>query len=110
MEPSMIQERLNRGRIYSRFSPFALNEMLILKTLAAVEEKSLQTPGLLTYEIESKRIYPFNVARRICLDIAKKLPMPNLQKLVLRISKEIILAPSGLEASYETFLRGEKGF
>ncbi|MGD0036424.1 MAG: penicillin-binding protein 2, partial [Bacteroidota bacterium] len=38
MEPSMIQERLNRGRIYSRFSPVRVKRDVDFKTLAAVEE------------------------------------------------------------------------
>ena len=109
MEPSMIQERLNRGRIYSRFSPVRVKRDVDFKTLAAVEENLYKLPGV-TYEIESKRIYPFNVRAPHLLGYCKEITDVQLAKVGTAYQQGDIIGSSGLEASYETFLRGEKGF
>ncbi|MGD1046107.1 MAG: penicillin-binding protein 2 [Bacteroidota bacterium] len=109
MEPSVIQERLNRGRIYSRFSPVRVKRDVDFKTLAAVEENLYQLPGV-TYEIESKRIYPFNVRAPHLLGYCKEITDAQLAKVGSAYQQGDIIGSSGLEASYETFLRGEKGF
>jgi penicillin-binding protein 2 len=109
MEPSMIQERLNRGRIYSRFSPVRVKRDVDFKTLAAVEENLYKLPGV-TYEIESKRIYPFNVRAPHLLGYCKEITDAQLAKVGTAYQQGDNIGSSGLEASYETFLRGEKGF
>jgi len=109
MEPSMIQERLNRGRIYSRFSPVRVKRDVDFKTLAAVEENLYKLSGV-TYEIESKRIYPFNVRAPHLLGYCKEITDAQLAKVGTAYQQGDIIGSSGLEASYETFLRGEKGF
>jgi penicillin-binding protein 2 len=109
MEPSVIQERLNRGRIYSRFSPVRVKRDVDFKTLAAVEENLYKLPGV-TYEIESKRIYPFNVRAPHLLGYCKEITDAQLAKVGTSYQQGDIVGSSGLEASYETFLRGEKGF
>ncbi len=109
MEPSMIQERLNRGRIYSRFSPVRIKRDVDFKTLAAVEENLYKLPGVM-YEIESKRIYPFNVRAPHLLGYCKEITDAQLAKVGTAYQPGDIIGSSGLEASYETFLRGEKGF
>lgn len=88
MEPSLIQERISRGRIYSHFSPVRIKRDIDFKTLAAVEENIYKLPGV-AYEIESKRIYPLNVRAPHLLGTAKKLPMRSWQKPAVHISKEI---------------------
>ena len=109
VESSVIQERLNRGRIYSRFSPVRVKRDVDFKTLAAVEENLYQLPGV-TYEIESKRIYPFNVRAPHLLGYCKEITDAQLTKVGAAYQQGDIIGSSGLEASYETFLRGEKGF
>jgi len=109
MEPSAIQERINRGRIYSRFSPVRIKRDVDFKTLAAVEENIYQLPGV-SYEIESKRIYPFNVRAPHLLGYCKEITDAQLAKVGSGYQQGNIIGSSGLEASYETFLRGEKGF
>jgi penicillin-binding protein 2 len=109
MEPSVIQERLNRGRMYSRFSPVRIKRDVDFKTLAAVEENLYQLPGV-SYEIESKRIYPFQVRAPHLLGYCKEITDAQLAKAGSAYQQGDIIGSSGLEASYETFLRGEKGF
>lgn len=109
MEPSVIQERLNRGRIYSRFSPIRVKRDIDFKTLTAVEENLYRLPGV-AYEIESKRVYPFNVRAPHLLGYCKEITDAQLAKVGSAYQQGDIIGSSGLEASYETFLRGEKGF
>jgi penicillin-binding protein 2 len=109
MEPSAVQERLNRGRIYSQFSPVRVKRDVDFKTLAAVEENLFQLPGV-AYEIESKRIYPFQVRAPHLLGYCKEITDAQLVKVGNAYQQGDIIGSSGLEASYETFLRGEKGF
>ncbi|MCX6122276.1 MAG: penicillin-binding protein 2 [Ignavibacteriales bacterium] len=109
MEPLVIQERLNRGRIYSRFSPVRIKRDVDFKTLTAVEENLYQLSGV-SYEIESKRIYPFNVRAPHLLGYCKEITDAQLAKVGSAYQQGDIIGSSGLEASYETFLRGEKGF
>jgi penicillin-binding protein 2 len=109
MESSVIQDRLNRGRIYSRFSPVRIKRDVDFKTLATVEENLYKIPGV-TYEIESKRLYPYHVRAPHLLGYCKEISDAQLAKAGSAYQQGDIIGSSGLEASYETFLRGEKGF
>jgi penicillin-binding protein 2 len=109
MEPSVIQEHINRGRIYSRFSPVRIKRDVDFKTLAAVEENLYHLPGV-AYEVDSKRIYPFNVRAPHLLGYCKEITDAQLAKVGSEYQQGDVIGSSGLEASYETFLRGEKGF
>ena len=109
MEPSVVQERINRGRIYSRFSPVRIKRDVDFKMLAAIEENIYKLPGV-AYEIESKRIYPFQVRAPHLLGYCKEITDAQLAKSGSAYQQGDIIGSSGLEASYETFLRGEKGF
>ena len=109
MKPSLIQERIDRGSIYSQFSPVRIKRDIDFKTLAAVEEKLYQLPGV-AFEVDSKRIYPFNVRAPHLLGYCKEITDAQLAKVGSAYQQGDIIGSSGLEASYETFLRGEKGF
>ena len=109
MKPAVIQERLDRGCIYSRFSPVRVKRDIDFKTLAAIEENLYQLSGV-SCEIESKRVYPFNVCAPHLLGYCKEITDAQLAKAGSAYQQGDIIGSSGLEASYETFLRGEKGF
>jgi penicillin-binding protein 2 len=109
MDPPVVQERLNRGRLYSRFSPVRVKRDVDFKTLAAVEENIYKLPGV-AYEIESKRIYPLHIRAPHLLGYCKEITDVQLAKVGSAYQQGDIIGSSGLEASYETFLRGEKGF
>ena len=109
MKPSSIQERIDRGSIYSQFSPVRIKRDIDFKTLAAVEENLYQLPGV-AFEVDSKRVYPFNVRAPHLLGYCKEITDAQLAKVGSAYQQGDIIGSSGLEASYETFLRGEKGF
>jgi penicillin-binding protein 2 len=109
IDPNIIQERLNRGRVYSRFSPIRIVRDVEFKTLAAVEENFFRLPGV-TYGVESKRVYPLNVRAPHLLGYCKEITDAQLAKVGNAYQQGDVVGASGLEASYETFLHGEKGF
>ncbi len=109
MDSAVIQGRINRGRVYSRFSPVRIKRDIDFKTLTTVEEKLYLLPGV-SYEVTSKRSYPFNVRAPHLLGYCKEISDAQLVKFGTAYQQGDLIGSSGLEASYETFLRGEKGY
>jgi penicillin-binding protein 2 len=109
MDPPGLQDRINRGRLYSRFSPVRVKRDVDFKTLTGVEENIYKLPGV-AYEIESKRSYPLNIRAPHLLGYCKEITDAQLAKFGSTYQQGDNIGSSGLEASYETFLRGEKGY
>jgi penicillin-binding protein 2 len=109
MDPGLVQARINKGRAYSRFSSVRIKRDVDFKTLSAVEEKLFLLPGV-SYEIESKRIYPFSIRAPHLLGYCKEISDAQLARSGSMYQQGDLIGSSGLEASYETFLRGEKGY
>jgi penicillin-binding protein 2 len=109
IDPAVVQGRINRGRAYSRFSPVRIKRDVDLKTLAAIEENLYLLPGV-NNEIESKRLYPFSIRAPHLLGYCKEITDAQLAKFGSVYQQGDLIGSSGLEASYETFLRGEKGY
>jgi|WetSurMetagenome_2_1015567.scaffolds.fasta_scaffold09519_4 penicillin-binding protein 2 len=109
VDPALIQARINRGRAYSRFSPVRVVRDIDFKTLSKVEENLYLLPGV-SYDVESKRLYPFNVRAPHLLGYCKEITDAQLARSGSIYQQGDLVGSSGLEASYETFLRGEKGY
>jgi penicillin-binding protein 2 len=109
IDSAIIQSRISRGRAYSRFSPVRVLRDIDYQTLSKVEENLYLLPGV-SYEIESKRLYPNNVRAPQLLGYCKEITDAQLAKYSTIYQQGDIIGSSGLEASYETFLRGEKGY
>ncbi len=109
VDPAVIQGRIDRGRAYSRFSPARIIRDIDFKTLSNVEENLYLLPGI-TYEVESKRLYPFGICASHLLGYCKEITDEQLRRSGTVYQQGDLVGSSGLEASYETFLRGEKGY
>jgi penicillin-binding protein 2 len=109
MDAPTLQERILRGRAYSRFSPVRVKRDVDFKTLSAVEEHMYLIPGV-SYDVESKRLYPYNICAPHLLGYCKEISDAQLAKSGTAYQPGDLIGSSGLEASYETFLRGEKGY
>jgi penicillin-binding protein 2 len=109
LESEAIQARIVRGRAYSRFANVRLKRDVDFKTLSAVEENLFRLPGV-SYDIESKRLYPLGVRAPHLLGYCKEITDAQLARVGTIYQQGDLIGSSGLEASYETFLRGEKGF
>jgi len=109
IDPALVQARINKGRAYSRFSPVRIKRDVDFKTLSMVEENLFLLPGI-SYEIESKRLYPLRIRAPHLLGYCKEITDAQLARLGSMYQQGDLIGSSGLEASYETFLRGEKGY
>jgi len=109
LDPAVIQGRIDRGRAYSRFSPARIIRDVDFKTLSRVEENLYLLPGI-GYEVESKRLYPFGICASHLLGYCKEITDEQLRRSGTVYQQGDLVGSSGLEASYETFLRGEKGY
>jgi penicillin-binding protein 2 len=109
LDSALIQARISRGRAYSRFSPVRVLRDVDFKTLSKVEENLYLLPGV-SYEVESKRFYPFSIRAPHLLGYCKEITDAQLARSSSTYQQGDLVGSSGLEASYETFLRGEKGY
>lgn len=109
MEPVIIQERINKGRAYSRFSPTRIRRDVDFKTLSALQEYHFLLPGL-SFHIDSKRMYPTRARASHLLGYCKEISDAQLARSAGYYRQGDVIGSSGLEASYENLLRGQKGY
>ena len=109
LDPDDIKERIERGRAYSRFSPTRIKRDVDFKTLSALEENIYLLPGV-SYQVESKRYYPTKAHAAHLLGYCKEISDAQLAKMGDYYKQGDLIGFSGLEASYETMLRGQKGY
>ncbi|MBI4428702.1 MAG: penicillin-binding protein 2 [Ignavibacteriales bacterium] len=108
-DPQSIQDRITKGRAHSRFSPVKVRRDIDFTALSAIEEHLFMLPGV-GYEVESKRYYPTKARASHLLGYCKEITDAQLSKTGEYYRQGDVIGSSGIEASYETFLRGEKGY
>jgi len=109
LDDQVIRERIEKGRVYSRFSPTRIKRDINFTALSALEEHLYLLPGV-GYQIDSKRYYPTGASATHLLGYCKEISDAQLTKLGDYYKLGDLIGSSGLEASYETMLRGQKGF
>jgi penicillin-binding protein 2 len=109
LKDSVIRERIEKGRVYSRFSPTRIIRDIDFKALSALEEHMYLLPGV-GYQIDSKRYYPTAASATHLFGYCKEISDAQMAKLGDYYKLGDLIGSSGLEASYETMLRGQKGF
>lgn len=109
LDDHVIRERIEKGRAYSRFSPTRIKRDINFTALSALEEHLYLLPGV-GYQIDSKRYYPTGASATHLLGYCKEISDAQLTKLGVYYKLGDLIGSSGLEASYETMLRGQKGF
>jgi penicillin-binding protein 2 len=110
LDPVTLQDRINRGvsSSRSRFTPVRVLRDVNFSTLSSVEEHLFELPGV-SYEVESKRIYVGPARASHLLGYCKEIGEAQLARYGERYKLGDMIGSSGIEASYEQFLRGEKG-
>lgn len=105
-----LQDRINRGVVNakSRFTPVRVKRDIDFSSLSSVEEHLFEMPGV-SYEVESKRIYVGPARAAHLLGYCKEIGEAQLSKFGERYKLGDMIGFSGIEASYEQMLRGEKG-
>jgi len=109
MDKKEIADKITKGRAYSRFSPTRIKRDVDFKTLSALEEILYSLSGV-DYQVESKRTYTTSMQATHLLGYVKEITDAQLSRSAEVYRPGDVVGSSGLESSYETRLRGEKGF
>lgn len=109
VDSEFIQERIQKGVLYNRFAPTKLRRDIDFPTLSAIEENRDKLPGV-DYQIESKRYYPTRSKAAHLFGYTKEVSDQQLTTKGDDYRPGDIIGAIGLEAGYEDFLRGQKGY
>jgi penicillin-binding protein 2 len=104
-----LEERIARARTYSPFLPSRIKRDIDLRTLASIEE-SLPVLRGISYEIESKRVYPTAAHASHLFGYRREISDAQLAQVSDFYRQGDLVGIAGLEARYEPVLRGEKGY
>ncbi|HUI66395.1 MAG TPA: penicillin-binding protein 2 [Bacteroidota bacterium] len=108
LEPDFISDRLKKGESYSRFVPVKIKRDIDFRILSALEENRERLPGV-DYLVESKRFYTTNALASHILGYTKEISESQLKALGEEYAPGDVAGSAGLEAEYESTLRGRKG-
>jgi penicillin-binding protein 2 len=109
MEPRALEDRIARARVYSPFLPARMKRDIDMKTLAAIEEH-LPVLGGVSYQVESKRVYPSFARGSHLFGYRREISDAQLATAGDYYRPGDLVGVAGLEARYETKLRGQRGF
>jgi penicillin-binding protein 2 len=109
LDTAFIRDRINKGRVYNRFAPTKVKRDIDFKTLSLLEESRGTLPGV-DYQIESKRYYPTKAKASHLFGYTKEVSDKLVQEDPDQYRPGDLIGATGLEAKYETYLRGQKGF
>jgi penicillin-binding protein 2 len=109
VDSELIKDRIRRGRLYSIFAPTRIKRDVDFKTLAFIEENRDRLSGV-GYHVETRRSYPTEVQASHLLGYAREISEQQLGKSDGFYKPGDLIGFAGLEAKYETALRGEKGY
>jgi penicillin-binding protein 2 len=108
MDSSDIVKRIQIGESISPYFPVKLKKDIPFATLSSIEEHLKEFTGVY-FDIEPKRVY-FGKARAAhVLGFTKEISEQQLETLGDYYKPGDIVGYTGLEASYETILKGQKG-
>lgn len=109
MDQQTLEDRIARARTYSPFLPARIKRDVDMKTLAAIEEHLTRLRGV-SYQIESKRVYPTRAHASHLLGYRREISDAQLSEGNEYYRPGDLVGVAGLEARYEPLLRGTKGF
>jgi penicillin-binding protein 2 len=109
LDTAFIRERLRKGRLYNRFAPTKLKRDIDFPTLSVIEENRGRFPGI-DYQIESKRFYPTSAKATHVFGYTKEVSDQQVGQAPNDYRPGDIIGATGLEAAYDSYLRGKKGF
>lgn len=104
-----LEERIARARTYSPFLPSRIRRDVDIRTLALIEEHLPVLRGI-SYEIESKRVYPTAVHASHLFGYRREISDAQLAQSSEYYRQGDLVGIAGLEARYESLLRGKKGY
>ncbi len=109
MDSVDIVKRIQIGETISPYFPVRLKRDISVATLYSIEEHLKEFKGVY-FDIEPKRVYVGEARAAHILGFTKEISENQLATLGDYYKPGDIVGYTGLEASYETILRGEKGY
>jgi penicillin-binding protein 2 len=109
VEPDFIKDRLKKGILYNRFAPMKVKRDIDFETLSKIEENREKLPGV-DYQVESKRYYPTKAKATHLFGYTKEVSDQQISTMGNEYHPGDLIGASGIEAGYERYLRGQKGF
>ena len=109
MDEESLREKIRKARQFSLFNPTRIKRDIDFRTLSMLEENKSKLPGI-EVQVESKRYYAMPAHASHMLGYVKEISDWQLDKLGEYYQQGDVVGSSGLEAKYEKYLRGEKGF
>jgi penicillin-binding protein 2 len=109
MEPQALEDRIARARVYSPYLPARIKRDVEMRTLAAIEEHMTTLRGV-SFQVESKRVYPTTAHASHLLGYRREISDIQLSDANDSYRQGDLVGVAGLEARYEQKLRGIKGF
>jgi len=108
MDPEEIIEKVNQSK-WRRFQPVKIKRDIDFKTLAIIQERKLDLPGVI-YQVEPRREY---LHGRLAAHLLGHVGEISSQEMEAHRGQGYhhgsLIGKSGLERYYEPFLRGEDG-
>jgi penicillin-binding protein 2 len=108
LDQDFIADRLKKGEQYSRFAPVKIKRNIDPFTIASIEENRDRFPGV-ELEVESKRFYSSRASAAHLLGYTKEISEAQMKALGGDYAPGDVAGASGVEAMYESSLRGQKG-
>ncbi len=109
LDQQEIMNKIKREAKYNKFAPAKIKRDIDFKTLSLIEEYHEQLRGV-DYVVESKRAYPPNVKGSHIFGYLREISDEQLAKAGDIYKRGDIIGATGIEAQYEKYLRGEKGY
>ncbi len=105
----VLREKIKRARQYNQFMPARIKRDVDFQTLSVLEEYKEKLPGV-KIQTESKRYYTTPARASHLLGYVKEISDYQLEKLGDYYQQGDVVGSVGIEAKYEKYLRGQKGF
>lgn len=109
MDTADIKRRIEIGEKISPYFPALLRSDIPFGTFSSIEEHLRDFRGVY-FDVEPKRVYVGKARASHILGFTKEISEHQLETLGDYYKPGDIIGYTGLESSYETILRGEKGY
>lgn len=109
MDSVQLRRQLEEARRSARFLPLRLLRDADFRSVAAVEEHSALLPGV-NVEVETRRIYRGPARLAHVLGYVREVSPKHLEVMGDYYRPGDPIGYTGVESTYEPFLRGEKGY
>lgn len=109
MDEEVVKEKIKKARQFSLFNPTRIKRDIDFSTLSILEENKSRLPGV-EVQVESKRYYDTPAHASHMLGYLREISDWQLEKFGEYYQQGDVVGSSGLEAKYEKYLRGEKGY